>query len=121
MSNSTAIVEPARSRPLVPSGVMAMLLFVFTEAMLFAGLISAHTIVKAAANEWPPAGQPRLPFAETMVNTAALLASGVFLVFAHVAWRKKPAFARLPLLFATILGAFFVVFQGREWAALLAH
>ena len=113
--------EPQRSKVLVPSGVMGMLLFVFTEMMLFAGLISAHTIVRAAAQEWPPAGQPRLPFAETMVNTAALLASGVFLVFAHVAWRKKAEFAKLPLLFALLLGAFFVIFQGREWAALLAQ
>ena len=119
--SSIAVNEPQRSKILIPSGVMGMLLFVFTEVMLFAGLISAHTIVKAAANEWPPAGQPRLPFAETMVNTAALLASGVFLVFAHVAWRKNPKLAKLPMLFATLLGAFFVIFQGREWAAMLAQ
>ena len=115
------VTEPQRSKPLIPSGVMGMLLFVFTEVMLFAGLISAHTIVRAAAQEWPPANQPRLPFAETMVNTAALLASGVFMVFAHVAYRKRPDYARLPLLFSLLLGAFFVLFQGREWAALLAQ
>ena len=110
-----------RSTQVVPSGVMGMLLFVFTEAMLFAGLIAAHTIVKAAANEWPPVNQPRLPFAATMVNTAALLISGVFLVFAHVAYRRRADLAKTPLLVATLLGAFFVFFQGREWAALLAQ
>src|SRR3954469_4686763 len=94
------VKEPARSSMLIPSGVLGMLLFVFTEAMLFAGFISAHTIVKAAASEWPPVGQPVLPFAATMLNTAALLASGVFLVFAHVAFRRRAGDARVPLLIA---------------------
>ena len=79
--------EPRRGAKLVPDAVMGMLLFVFTEAMLFAGLISAHTIVKsrAAGQMWPPFGQPRLPLGEAAVNTAALLASGIVLVFAHFA------------------------------------
>ena len=42
---------------------VGMLVFIFTEAMFFAGLISAHTIVKSqvAGQLWPPYGQPRLP------------------------------------------------------------
>jgi cytochrome c oxidase subunit 3 len=115
------IVEAERRPPLIPSGVMGMLLFVFTEAMLFAGFISAHAIVKAGAQEWPPAGQPVLPFAQTMLNTAALFASGIFMVFTHVAFRKRADLARLPMLLALLLGTFFVVFQGREWVALLAQ
>lgn len=100
-----------------------MLLFVFTEAMLFAGFISAHTIVKsrAAGQMWPPFGQPRLPLEETAVNTAALLASGLVLVFVHFAFKKDPRKARLPLLASLLLGAFFVVAQGREWVALLGE
>jgi cytochrome c oxidase subunit 3 len=100
-----------------------MLLFVFTEAMLFAGLVSAHTIVKsrAAGQMWPPFGQPRLPLEETAVNTAALLASGVLLVFAHLAFRKEARRALIPLGISVLLGAFFVVFQGVEWAALLGE
>jgi cytochrome c oxidase subunit 3 len=113
--------EPVRGRPLIPSGVLGMLLFVFTEAMLFAGFISAHAVVKAGSQEWPPANQPVLPFAATMLNTAALFASGVFLVLAHIAFRKHADKARVPLMIATLLGLFFVIFQGREWAALLAQ
>ena len=115
--------EPVRARKLMPDGVLGMLLFVFTEAMLFAGFISAHTIVKsrAAGQMWPPFGQPRLPFEQTAVNTAALLASGLVLVFAHFAFRKRPRQAVIPLLISVLLGAFFVAAQGREWVALLAE
>jgi len=113
--------EPRRAGTLMPNAVIGTLLFVFTEAMLFAGLISAHAIVKASAQEWPPTNQPRLPFGETMVNTAALLASGVLLVMAHVSWRRRPALARLPMLLSLLLGSFFVLAQGREWLALLGQ
>ncbi|GMV06018.1 MAG: hypothetical protein AMXMBFR53_22950 [Gemmatimonadota bacterium] len=113
--------EPQPRRKLVSDGVLGMLLFVFTEAMVFAGLISAHTIVKsrAAGQMWPPFGQPRLPVEETAVNTAALLVSGLALVFAHFAFRRKPRRALIPMGVATLLGTFFVAFQGREWVALL--
>lgn len=127
MATATLTVDarPELRRPnkLMPDGVLGMLLFVFTEAMLFAGFISAHTIVKsrAAGQMWPPFGQPRLPLGETAVNTAALLASGLVLLFAHFAFKKDPAKARLPLLAALLLGAFFVVAQGREWVALIGE
>lgn len=100
-----------------------MLLFVFTEAMVFSGLISAHTIVKsrAAGQMWPPFGQPRLPVGETAVNTAALLTSGLALVYAHFAFRKQPRKALAPMGIAVLLGTFFVAAQGREWMALLGE
>lgn len=102
---------------------MGMLLFVFTEVMLFSGMISAHTIVKSrsAGQMWPPFGQPRLPLEETALNTAALLASGLVLMFAHYAFRKEPRRALAPLAAAVLLGTFFVAFQGREWVALLGE
>ncbi len=113
--------QPAPPRPLLASGVLGMLLFVFTEAMLFAGMISAHAIVKAGAQQWPPVDQPRLPREATLVNTIALLYSGVALVIAHVLWRRRPEKARLPLLAALLLGLYFVAAQGREWVALIAE
>lgn len=113
--------EPARPRPIVASGVLGMLIFIFTEVMFFAGLISAHTIVRAqsAGAMWPPYGQPRLPIEETAVNTAALLVSGIVLFLAWLAYRREPASARIPMLLAIVLGAFFVYAQGVEWVALL--
>ncbi len=115
--------EPVRRPKLVADGVMGMLLFVFAEIMMFAGLISAHTIVRSqvAGEMWPPYGQPRLPVQETAVNTAALLVSGIVLVLAHLAFRKEAARARVPMLIALLLGLFFVGSQGAEWVALLGE
>lgn len=115
--------EPRRSPRLVSNGVLGMLLFVFTEAMIFAGMISAHAIVKsrAAGQSWPPFGQPRLPLESTALNTTALLASGLILVFAHFAYRRRASRALVPMGLAALLGLFFVVFQGVEWAALLGE
>ena len=105
--------------PLVASGVMGMLIFVVIEAMMFAGLISAFTIIKSGALVWPPPDQPRLPVESTLFNTAALLASGVCLFVAQRRFARNRQGARLPLLAAMLLGAFFVVFQGVEWVALI--
>ncbi|MCH7530336.1 MAG: heme-copper oxidase subunit III [Gemmatimonadetes bacterium] len=115
--------EPVRRPKLLADGVMGMLLFVFAEIMMFAGLISAHSIVRSrvAGEMWPPYGQPRLPVQETAVNTAALLVSGVVLVFAQVAFKKEASRARVPVLIALLLGLFFVGSQGAEWVALLGE
>lgn len=115
--------EPGPRRKLLSDGVLGMLLFIFTEVMFFAGMISAHVIVKsrAAGQMWPPFGQPRLPVEETALNTVALLASGLALLFAHFAYRKSSARALLPMGVAVLLGAFFVAAQGREWVALLGE
>ena len=108
-----------RRRPVGPNSVVGMLIFVVTELMLFAGFISAFTITRAAYNTWPPIGQPRLPAGATLLNTAALLASAVLLIFAHRRFERQPARTGRYLLGSLLLGAFFVVFQGTEWIALL--
>jgi len=115
--------RPTKREPVIPSGVLGMLIFIFTEMMFFSGLISAHTIVKsqAAGQMWPPYGQPRLPVEQTALNSLALLVSGVVLVLAWYAYRREPSAARIPLLLSMILGGIFVGFQGMEWIALLAE
>lgn len=116
----TRKMPAARRRQVAPNGVIGMLIFVVAEVMFFGGLISAHTIVKSSALAgWPPPGQPRLPAGETLINTAALIASGVMLFLAHRRFARSSAAAKAPLLVSILLGAFFVVFQGVEWAALL--
>jgi cytochrome c oxidase subunit 3 len=105
--------------PVVPNGVLGMSLFVAAETMLFAGMISAFTIIRSSAVIWPPPGQPRLPFGQTAVNTAALLLSGVFLYFAQRAFTRNHRRALRPLGIAMGLGAGFVVLQGAEWLALI--
>lgn len=123
-SASRRNAHDARGRPvrrvLVPSGVLAMLVFVITEIMFFAGMISAFVIAEAGSPlPWPPPGQPRLPIEETAVNSLVLLASGVVLFYAGRVFAKRPQAARRPFLIAMLLGAFFVVFQGLEWVALM--
>ena len=109
-----------RREPLVSNAVMGTLIFVMCEIMLFAGLISAFMIVRTAAlGAWPPLGQPRLPFEETAINTAALLLSGVLLWVAHRLYKQDPDRATWTLLASIGLGAFFVIFQGVEWVALI--
>lgn len=104
----------------VSNGLLGMLLFVMAEAMLFAGMISAFSIIRSGAMVWPPPGQPRLPIEATAFNTLALLASGVFLVVAHRAFHRGDREGmRRPLLASLGLGVFFVLFQGFEWAQLL--
>ncbi len=114
--------QPPKRKPVIPSGVLGMGIFIFTEIMLFAGFISAFVIVKAraAGGVWPPLGQPRLPVEETAINTTALILSAIVLLLAGRMFRKNPASAKLPLLGAMGLGLFFVIGQGMEWAALLS-
>ena len=113
--------EPQRSPQLLPNSVLGMLLFVFTEIMLFSGLISAHVIYLSGrvGEMWPPPGQPRLPFQETALNTTALLVSGVVLVIARLAYAKSPRQALVPMAIAVLLGAYFVAAQGAEWLDLI--
>jgi heme/copper-type cytochrome/quinol oxidase subunit 3 len=113
-----AISDP-RLRPILPSPVLGVLIFVIAETMMFAGLMSAFLIAKAGALGWPPPGQPRLPVEATAFNTAALLASAVFLFVANSRYARDRNLAKRPLLTAMGLGAFFVAFQGYEWISLI--
>lgn len=115
------VVATARREPVVPNSLLGMLIFIASEAMFFAGLISAFTIVRSGAPVWPPPGQPRLPIEETALNTAALLLSGLVLLFARRAFNKERERAEWPLLISIGLGGFFVIFQGIEWAALIGE
>jgi cytochrome c oxidase subunit 3 len=116
------VISDPRPQPAVPSAVLGMGIFVASEAMLFAGLISAFTITRASSLlGWPPPGQPRLPTEETAINTIALLASGVVLWLAGRAHRSEQRSAARPMLAALALAAFFVAFQGWEWTQLLAQ
>jgi cytochrome c oxidase subunit 3 len=111
---------PKENKIFVPSEVLGTLIFVLTEAMMFAGFISAHTIAKASVPVWPPLGQPRLPIEATAVNTVLLLASGLLAWWAGRRFeRHGPQAARVPLWAAVGLGVGFVVFQGVEWVGLL--
>jgi heme/copper-type cytochrome/quinol oxidase subunit 3 len=108
-----------RRGPLVPSGVLGMAMFIATEVMFFAGLISAYLVLRAQAFGWPPLDQPRLPVGVTAANTAVLLASG-WTVYRAVAAQRRgaPEFIRW-LGITAALGALFLAVQGFEWVRLV--
>lgn len=90
--------------------------------MFFAGFVSAFVVVESASapGAWPPPGQPRLPVAQTAINTLALLASGVALFMAGRRFRvARPGSAERWMGASVFLGAFFVLAQGIEWVRLL--
>jgi cytochrome c oxidase subunit III len=123
--DGTIPAEPrrfVRREPILPNGVMGMLIFITAEIMFFAGMLSAFTIVRASniPMSWPPPGQPMLPAAATALNTGALLLSGVALFFAHRAFQKSKG-GVVPLTVALALGLTFVGLQGMEWVSLLGQ
>ncbi len=105
----------------ISNGVLGMLLFVLTEIMLFAGMISVFNIVRASAAVWPPPGQPRLPVEETAFNTLALFASGFCVYLAQRRFEASRPSARTPLTLAIVLASIFVLFQGYEWVSMIAQ
>ena len=108
---------------MISNGLFGMLVFVLTEAMLFAGFISAFTIVKASAPVWPPPDQPRLPVEATAFNTVMLMISGALILVAHRAFRRGDREAmRRPLwacAWVSVLSLF--IFQGFEWMQLITQ
>lgn len=122
----TSTALPAGSltprRQIAPNAVLGISIFIIAESMLFAGLISAHTIVKmGTVGVWPPVGQPRLPAGETLFNTAALLLSGLLVAVALQVYKKQKSRALPLVLWSGLLGAIFMALQGREWAMMLSQ
>ena len=112
--------RPRRAKPPVASGVIGMLIFMVTEAMFFAALISAYLVIRSGIQEWPPWGQPRLPVETTAFNTLVLLLSGLTMVFSRKLLKKQKSKEGRKLLgLSILLGTFFMVAQGYEWVQLL--
>ncbi|MBF0279854.1 MAG: cytochrome c oxidase subunit 3 [SAR324 cluster bacterium] len=110
-----------RQKPPIANGVVGIAIFVVTEVMFFASLISAYLVLRSGAEEWPPWGQPRLPVAATAFNTVVLLLSGLVLFKAYQQFLKpdRVSVSRKMLGLSILLGLFFVLFQGYEWIQLL--
>lgn len=91
-----------------------MIMFLASEAMLFAGLIGGYIVLRLAQPAWPPEGAPALPVKLTGINTIFLVASSFTLHFAEVQVSKGKT--GLFLMLVTIfLGSLFVGIQCYEW------
>jgi heme/copper-type cytochrome/quinol oxidase subunit 3 len=106
------------AQPLVPSGLLGTAIFVATEAMFFAALISAYVVLRAQVPEWPPFDQPRLPVGVTAANTLVLLASGYTMIRAA---RASASELSSWLASTAFLGALFLAIQGYEWVRLVGY
>ncbi len=100
---------------------LAVLIFIGSEAMLFAGLLSAFLVSRASAPFWPPANQPRLPLAITGLNTGLLVLSGLTMWRVLPFLRQHDKTGAMHWMGATIvLGVLFLAVQGSEWAGLIS-
>jgi heme/copper-type cytochrome/quinol oxidase subunit 3 len=114
--------ESGEPGPPVSNARIGVLAFVVFESMLFAGLLSAHTVLRTASAAWPPPGQPYLPIGMTWVNTAILLGSCVPLIRARRgSFQGGPRVLARHLTVSALMGAAFLAVQGIEWARLVAH
>jgi heme/copper-type cytochrome/quinol oxidase subunit 3 len=113
---------PRRPATAVPNAVIGMLIFLGTEAMFFAGLISAFLVLRAGSEVWPPADQPRLPLMITGLNTLVLLYSGYAMHRALSAVQDGSVRDLVRWLGRTVvLGAVFLLVQGSEWIRLVRY
>lgn len=114
---------PAR-KPVMPSALLGMLVFVGAELMFFLGLISAFIVIKAGVSTWAPPADVTLPVATTAFNTLMLLLSGVALFLSGRTRKTRGADTHLWIRCYEValgLGAFFVAYQGYEWVQLVRY
>jgi len=112
----------AQRPPRVPvaHGLIGVMIFIGSEVMFFAGLITAFVILRAGALAWPPPGQPRLPVEVSGVNALVLIASGFAMYKALREIRRDRREAAIKWIIATaLLGAAFLTVQGFEWLRLV--
>lgn len=113
-----------RRRLALPSVVLGTLILVISEVMFFCALLSAFLVIRAGrGGAWVAPPGVRLPTGATVINTAALLLSGVLMYLANRAFERPETRvrARWLLTLSTALGGAFVVLQGLEWVGLLSH
>lgn len=115
--NVISLQTQRRARGLaLDDAVIAVLVLIAVEAMMFFGMLSAFFLTRASAGaEWPPSGQPWFGTGQMALNSVALVASGALVVRAGRLWLNPGARVGPTLLAAIALGAFFLFFQGFAW------
>lgn len=109
-------------KPFISSGMIAILMIIASEMMLFSGLIGTFLVYRMSAAFWPPPSLPRLPIAVTWINTFVLLSSAATMTLAlRAVHRSRQRLTRRYLLATLALGMTFLAVQGSEWVRLVAH
>src|SRR5271166_1354435 len=111
-----------RERPFISSAMLAIMMVIASEMMLFSGLIGSFLIFRLQAAFWPPPALPRLPIAVTWVNTFVLLSSALTMTLAlRAVHQSRQRLTRRYLLATLALGVTFLAVQGSEWVRLVGH
>lgn len=121
-AHASAVHDPRRAATGYTNGEVGVLLFLATEVMLFAGLVAAVLVLRAADRSWS-AGPQHLSIGAGAAGTALLAASALALGFG-LARARRPGGERAlrgGLALAALFGAGFVALQAFEYRALLAE
>ena len=111
-----------REQQFISSGMLAILMVIASEMMLFSGLIGSFLIFRMQAAFWPPPALPRLPLTVTWVNTGVLMLSTVTMLMAiRAIHQSRQRITRQYLVATLALGVTFLAVQGSEWVRLVAH
>lgn len=120
---STAVI-PTDSHAYHSTAKFGMVMFLISEAMLFAALIAAYIVLRGASPmDWPPEGAPDIgvSFPPSLLNwvmianTCILVGSSFTLHFAEVSIIKHGKSGLGWLLITVLMGATFLGVQAWEW------
>lgn len=104
----------------IPTGKLAMWLFLASEVMFFAGLLGAYIVLRAGVT-WPNPAE-ELNVTAAAINTFILLSSSMTMALGVAAVHKKDLpRLRLFLLATIILGTAFLGVKGYEYSIKFAH
>lgn len=128
MSESTATAPPPRLAAAgtdpalapvgrgLPLGWWGLAWMIATEAMLFAGLLSAWFFLRAGSDEWPQGGIEAPPLTRISIFTVVLLGSSLPLFWGEAAvGRGQVGRLRIALATSWVMGAAFLAHQAVEY------
>lgn len=118
-----ATSEHASSNPLpgVSTTKFVMWLFLASEVLFFAGLISTYVLLRIVSPAWPDVSE-LLNVPLVAVNTSLLLISSLTMVYAFAAIEDgNQSRLRIFLIATAVLGTIFVSIQAVEWAQLIGE
>ncbi len=111
--------EPRRCQAMFPMerSRLATMIFLSTEAMLFAALIGSYIVLRFSGNGvWPDQSQVHVDPLIGTINTVLLLTSGIAIVLAvRASAANRPAVAKIHLVATIALGTAFLSIKGSEY------
>jgi cytochrome c oxidase subunit 3 len=105
-----------------------MIIFLLSEAMLFAGIIAAYVVLRVSdPGEWPPAGYPSIQVTSwnpaqwhlmnwvMIINSIILISSSFVYHWAEHSIKHRGKSGVLPLFLTLVMGTIFLSVQAWEW------